>query len=142
MTIQEMATVMHHRLPVKLFVLNNGGYLTIKQTQELGFEGRLVGSNEESGLSFPDFMKIAEAHCFRAVRLESHQDLKGHIEEAVNHEGPVLCEIMMDRNQLQAPKAINRRNPNGTMQQTALEDSYPFLDPDEITENLKVVKTL
>ena len=65
MTIQEMATIMHHRLPVKLFVLNNGGYLTIKQTQELGFEGRIMGSTEESGISFPDFMKIAEAHRFK-----------------------------------------------------------------------------
>ncbi len=139
MTIQEMATIMHHRLPVKLFVLNNGGYLTIKQTQELGFEGRLMGSNEESGLSFPDFMKIAEAHRFKAVRLKSHHGLKKHIEEVMDHEGPVLCEIMMDPNQMQAPKAINRRNADGTMTQTPLEDSYPFLDPKEIEENLSVI---
>ncbi len=142
MTIQEMATIMHHRLPVKLFVLNNGGYLSIKQTQELGFEGRVMGSNEESGLSFPDFMKIAEAHRFKGVRLKSHQDLKRHIEEVVSHEGPVLCEIMMDHNQIQAPKAINRRNRDGTMKQTALEDSYPFLDPKEVEENLSIINKI
>ena len=142
MTIQEMATIMHHRLPVKLFILNNGGYLTIKQTQELGFENRLMGSNEESGISFPNFMKIAEAYCFKGVRLESHQDLKKHIEEIMNHEGPVLCEIMMDPDQMQAPKAINRRNADGGMQQTALEDSYPFLDPKEIEENLSVINKI
>lgn len=139
MTIQEMATIMHHRLPIKLFVLYNGGYLTIKQTQELGFEGRLMGSNEESGISFPDLMKIAEAHRFKGVRLTSHQDLKQHIEEVMKHEGPVLCEIMLDPNQMQAPKAINRRNADGTMKQTALEDSFPFLDPKEIEENLSVI---
>lgn len=142
MTIQEMATIMHHRLPVKLFILNNGGYLTIKQTQELGFENRLMGSNEESGISFPNFMKIAEAYCFKGVRLESHQDLKRHIEEIMNHEGPVLCEIMMDPDQMQAPKAINRRNADGGMQQTALEDSYPFLDSKEIEENLSVINKI
>ena len=139
MTIQEMATVMHHRLPVKLFVLYNGGYLTIKQTQELGFEGRLMGSDEESGISFPDLMKIAEAHRFKAVRLTSHQNLKTQIEDIMNHEGPVLCQIMMDPNQLQAPKAINRRNADGTMKQTPLEDSYPFLDPKEVEENLSII---
>jgi len=139
MTIQEMATVMHHRLPVKLFVFNNGGYLTIKQTQELGFEGRLMGSNETSGISFPDFMKLAEAHQFKAVRLESHQNLKQQIEAIMNHDGPVLCELMMDSNQLQAPKAINRRNADGITKQTPLEDSYPFLEPKEIEENLSIV---
>ena len=139
MTIQEMATIMHHRLPVKLFVLHNGGYLTIKQTQELGFEGRVMGSNEDSGLSFPDFMKIAEAHGFRGVCLNSHQSLKEHIIEVLNHKGPVLCEILMDHNQLQAPKSINRRNADGSMKQTALEDSYPFLDPEEVKENLSII---
>lgn len=142
MTIQEMATIMHHRLPVKLFVLNNGGYLTIKQTQELGFEGRLMGSNEQSGISFPDFMDIAKAHRFRAVRLDSHRDLRQRLEEVMNHEGPVLCEIMMDPNQVQAPKAINRRNADGSMKQTALEDSYPFLDPKEVQANLDIVNKI
>ena len=142
MTIQEMATVMHHKLPVKLFVLNNGGYLTIKQTQEFGFEGRLMGSNAASGLSFPDFMKIAEAHGFKGVRLASHQDLKQRLEEIMNHEGPVLCEIMMDPDQVQGPKAINRRNADGTMKQTPLEDSHPFLDPGEVEENLGIINKM
>ena len=101
-----------------------------------------MGINEESGLSFPDFMKIAEAHRFKGVRLTSHQGLKKQIEEVMNHEGPVLCEIMMDPNQMQAPKAVNRRNADGTMTQTPLEDSYPFLDPKEIEENLDIVNKI
>jgi acetolactate synthase-1/2/3 large subunit len=140
MTSHEMATVMHHRLPIKLFILNNGGYLTIKQTQELGFENRLMGSNEDSGISFPDLMKIAEAHFFKGVRLHSHHNLKQHIEEIIMHDGPVLCEIMMDHDQETAPKAINRRNADGTMKQTPIEDSYPFLDQNEIDENMSIVK--
>ena len=138
MTMQEMATVMHHRLPIKMFVLNNGGYLTIKQTQEIGFEGRFMGSNEESGISFPDFVKIAEAHQFKTVRLTSHEGLKEHLEEIMSYEGPVFCEVMMDHNQIQAPKSINRRNADGSMKQTPLEDSYPFLDPEEIEKNLSI----
>ncbi|MBL4818730.1 MAG: thiamine pyrophosphate-binding protein [Deltaproteobacteria bacterium] len=138
MTIQEMATIMHHRLPVKLFVFNNGGYLTIKQTQEFGFGGRLMGINAETGLSFPDFMKIAEAYQFKALRLDSHESLRQRLEEVVNFEGPVFCEIMMDHNQLQAPRAVNRKNSDGTMKQTPLEDSYPFLDQREVQENLNI----
>jgi acetolactate synthase-1/2/3 large subunit len=133
---------MHHRLPVKVFILNNGGYLTIKQTQELGFDGRIMGVDEDSGLSFPDFMKLAEAHNFKGVRLTSHQGLKDAIQEIMDHGGPVLCEIMMDPNQMQAPKSINRRNADGTMKQTPIEDSFPFLNPDEVAANLDIINKI
>lgn len=139
MSIHEMATLMHHKIPVKLFVLNNGGYLTIKQTQELGFDGRYMGCDEDTGLSFPNLMEIAEAHSFKAVRLNSHLKLKEQIEDIMNHDGPVFCEIMMDPNQMQAPRALNRRSSDGTIIQTALEDSYPFLNPNEIEENLSFI---
>ena len=139
---QELATIQHNRLPVKVFVLNNGGYLTIKQTQELGFEKRYMGIDGDSGLSFPDFMKLAEAHGIKGVRLTSHQNLKQQLEEIMEHDGPVFCEIMMDTDQMQAPKAINRRNKDGTMRQTPLEDSYPFLDPAEIQENMDIANKL
>lgn len=139
MSIHEMATLMHHKIPVKLFVLNNGGYLTIKQTQDLGFDGRYMGCDEDTGLSFPNLMEIAEAHSFKAVRLNSHLKLKEQIEDIMNHDGPVFCEIMMDPNQMQAPRALNRRSSDGTIIQTALEDSYPFLNPNEIEENLSFI---
>ena len=130
LNIQEFATVMHHRLPIKLFILNNGGYLTIKQTQELGFEGRIMGATKESGLSFPDMLKIAEAHGFPAVRLDTQESLREQVGMVLDHPGPFVCEIMMDHNQEQIPKAVNRRQPDGTIRQTPLEDLYPFLDPD------------
>jgi acetolactate synthase-1/2/3 large subunit len=142
MTVHEMATIMHHRLPVKVFIFNNGGYLTIKQTQELGFDGRIMGVNEDSGLSFPNFMKLAEAHNFKGVRLTSHQGLKEAVQEIMDHDGPVLCEIMMDPDQMQAPKSINRRNADGTMKQTPIEDSFPFLDPDELAANLDIINKI
>ena len=62
MNIQELATVMHNKLPIKIFIYNNGGYLTIKQTQQLGFNSRIMGSNSNSGISFPDYKKIAQSH--------------------------------------------------------------------------------
>lgn len=142
MNIQELATIMHHQIPVKIFIFNNGGYLTIKQTQELGFEGRLMGSTKESGIEFPDFLKLADAHSFESIRIFNHKELSEKITEIVLNPNPVVCELMMDPDQLQAPKSINRRNVDGTIKQTALEDSYPFLDQSEIDKNLGIVNNI
>ena len=64
MNIQELATIMHNKIPIKIFIFNNGGYLTIKQTQQLGFSGRIMGADKRSGISFPNYKKIAESHQF------------------------------------------------------------------------------
>ncbi|MGH7807184.1 MAG: thiamine pyrophosphate-binding protein, partial [Thermodesulfobacteriota bacterium] len=90
MNIQELATVMHHKLNIKIFILNNGGYLTIKQTQELGFEGRLMGVNSETGLSFPSFSRIADAHNFDIYGTTGQEQLKEQIEESLFHDGPMI----------------------------------------------------
>ena len=136
MNIQELATVMYHKFPIKLFIYNNGGYLTIKQTQQLGFNGRLMGSNEESGISFPDLIKVAEAHSIPAIRLDSHENLKENIQKFLEEEGMGICELMLDHEQDQCPKAINRRKPDGTSEPTVFEDMYPFLDKEEVEANM------
>ncbi len=136
LNIQELATVMHYRLPIKLFILNNGGYLTIKQTQELGFEGRIMGATKESGLSFPDMLVIAAAHQIPAVRIQTQERLRERVQEVLDQDGPAICEIMMDEDQAQCPKAVNRRLADGSLQQTPLEDLSPFLDPKEVEENM------
>ena len=134
MNIQELATMMHHKLNIKIFVLNNGGYLTIKQTQQLGFEGRLMGVDKETGLSFPEFYWIAMAHKLWHCWIPNHEVMREEIEKVLKLECPVLCEINMSPNQPQAPRSVNRRNPDGTMNPTKLEDAYPFLPPEEIED--------
>ena len=136
MNIQELATIMHHKLPIKLFIYNNGGYLTIKQTQQLGFNGRLMGSDEDSGISFPDFVKVAEAHGIPAIRLDSHENLKENIQKFLEQEGMGVCDLILDNEQEQCPKAINRRKPDGTTEPTVFEDMYPFLSKEEIESNM------
>ncbi|MGH7274364.1 MAG: thiamine pyrophosphate-dependent enzyme, partial [Nitrospiria bacterium] len=138
MNIQELATVKHHQLPIKIFVLNNGGYLTIKQTQQLGFEGRLMGVNEDTGLSFPNFSWIARAHGLHYSWVPDHSHLDQKLTMILNEDGPAFCEIMMDPDQIQAPRSVNRRNPDGTMNPTKLEDGYPFLDPEEVAEMMRL----
>ena len=136
MNIQELATMMHHQFPIKLFIFNNGGYLTIKQTQQLGFNGRLMGSNADSGISFPDLVKIAEAHGIPATRLDSHDNLKENIQKFIDADGMGVCELMLDHEQDQCPKAINRRKPDGTTEPTVFEDMHPFLDKEEVEANM------
>jgi len=136
MNIQEFATIMHHKLPIKTFIYNNGGYLTIKQTQQLGFQNRIMGSTRESGLSFPSYKKIAESHNINYVRLKNNINLKKNIKKILKNNKPVICELIMDNEQEQMPKAINKRLPNGKSEATKFEDMYPFLPLDEIKKNM------
>ena len=135
MNLQEMATIMHHQFPIKTFVYNNQGYLIQKQSFQLAF-GRVVGSDYETGLSFPDLQKIADAYHMKYVKIEDHSQLKELVREALEHPGPVLCEVIMDPNQLQIPKSQQRKKNDGTNELPPFEDLYPFLDSQELKENM------
>ena len=141
MNIQELATVMQNKLPIKLFIYNNGGYLTIKQTQELNF-GRLMGCNQETGLSFPIYQKIAEAHNIKFVRIGNHLNLKSKIVEILELDDPVICELIMDPNQSQIPKFVPRKDEHGKTIPTPIEDLYPYLDRKEFKENMIVERDI
>jgi acetolactate synthase-1/2/3 large subunit len=140
MNLQELATVMHHRLPVKLFVFNNGGYLTIKQSQELAFSGRVMGCNPETGLGFPDLEPLAKAYRMEFLRIDSKVNLEKRLRKIMESPGPVICELMQDPDQPQIPKAIPRRNAEGKALPTAFEDLYPFLPPEEVKANCPPAK--
>ena len=136
MNIQELATVMHNKLPIKIFIYNNGGYLTIKQTQQLGFNSRIMGSNKKSGISFPDYKKIADSHKMKYFLLKDTKNLKKDLKKILNSHDSVITEIMLDHEQEQMPKAINKRLPNGKVVATKFEDLYPFLSANELKENM------
>ena len=110
--------------------------MTIKQTQEHGFDGRLMGCNQETGLSFPDILKLAEAYKIRYVRLDNQENLKQKLKQIVGCGDPVICEIIMDPNQQQIPKVLNKRNPDGTIETKPIEDMYPYLTRKELKENM------
>ncbi len=135
MNLQELATVMHHQFPIKIFVYNNGGYLTQKQSFQLAF-GRVVGSDKETGLSFPDLQKVSAAYGLKYIKINGGSNLRELVEEAVGYPGPVLCELMMDHNQLQIPKSQVRKRPDGSNESPPFEDLYPYLDPQELWDNM------
>jgi acetolactate synthase-1/2/3 large subunit len=135
MNIQELATIMHNRIPIKIFLFNNGGYLTIKQTQELGFGGRIMGADKNSGLSFPDYKKISDSHKIKYFKLRTHHELEKKIKNILNYKGSLLCELIMNPNEEQMPKAINKRGIDGKSIPTSFDDMYPFLSKEELISN-------
>ena len=133
LNLQEFATIMHHKIPIKIFIYNNGGYLTIKQTQQLGFSGRIMGANKESGIEFPNYKDIAKAHKIKYLRITNKNMLDSRIDSILSSNYAVISELIIDPEQEQTPKAINKRAPNGKTVPTQFEDMYPFLDKNEIS---------
>jgi len=133
MNIQELQTVRHHGFPLKLFVLNNGGYLSIRQTQT-AFFGLAVGAGAESGVSCPDFVRVAEAYGLPASRLDQ-PDFGSELPRILDAPGPHVAAVMLDPTQGFEPKLSSRRLPDGRMVSSPLEDMAPFLDRAELDAN-------
>ncbi len=131
MNLQELETVRRLSLPIKFFVLNNQGYASIRATQRNYFDGRYVGSSTESGLTLPDWSRVAHAFDLPYQRINAHSHAKDKIRQALESEGPFLTEVMVDPDQATAPRVVSRRLPDGTMETTPMEDLWPFLDREE-----------
>jgi acetolactate synthase-1/2/3 large subunit len=136
MNIQELQTIAHYGWPIKIFVFNNNGYLSIRQTQT-NFFGRMVGESPQSGVTFPDFVRVAEAYGIAALRIES-QDFVGDVDRVLQSPGPVLCEVVVDPDQVFEPKTSSKKLPDGRMVSAPLEDMWPFLDREELLSNLLI----
>lgn len=137
MNIQELQTVIHNNIPLKIFVLNNNGYLAITLMQDNLFNGNYIGSNNESGISSPKFTKLAEAYGFKTFKLSNNTELEDNINLVLNTEGPVLCEIMMTENQLLIPRVQSSKDAEGKIISTSLENMFPYLDIAEMKEIMK-----
>ena len=138
MNLQELQTLKTNHLPVKLFVIKNGEYISIIQTQRNFFEGRLTGCNKASGVEVPDFVKVAQAFGLPAVRIGKNDELAGKIQEVLNTPGPVVCELECTENYTFAPKLSARKLEDGTMVSPSLEDMFPFLEREELAENMDI----
>ncbi len=138
MNLHEMQTIIHHNLPIKLFVYINDGYLTIKHTQNNLFGTKFSGSGAASGVSCPDFSKVGAAFGFKTFKINSLEEAKEMIPTVLNAEGPVLCEVFIHSMQLLAPKTSFNINPDGTLVSPPLEDLYPFLSRTELQEDMVI----
>lgn len=145
MNLQELQTIISHQLPIKIFVINNGGYHSIRQTQTNLFRGEpLVGIGVDSGmggvqdLSFPDMEKIAHAYGFPFIRAHHNEELHDAVAETLATDGPAICEIMVTLTQQFLPKSAAKRLPDGSIISPPLEDLAPYL-PDEEMDRIMIV---
>ena len=139
MNIQELQTLRHYNIPLKLFVVNNNGYLSIRNTQDNYFEGRHAESDPQSGISCPDLEKIAWAYDIKYEKICNQNNIEHKIEDIINQNGPIICEVFTDPKQQIIPSVSSKTLPDGNMVSAPLEDMWPFLSREEL-ENEMIIK--
>lgn len=138
MNIQELQTLKYYQFPVKLFVWNNNGYLSIRASQNRMFEGKKIGTDSSNGISFPDLEKLSEAYGLRYVRIANTESLTAGIAETLSYNEPVICEVMCEPDQVIAPFVGSRQLDDGTLISLPLEDMSPFLPREEFESEMIV----
>jgi acetolactate synthase-1/2/3 large subunit len=143
MNLQELQTIVHNKLNIKIFWLNNNGYHSIRQTQTNLFAPPLCGVSSENGISFPDAQKIAYAYNIPFVKIKSMSSvLKEQIRQALITDGPSIIEVVLDPEQYFEPNLSSKRLPDGTMVSPPLEDMYPFLPETEFKNIIREVENI
>jgi acetolactate synthase-1/2/3 large subunit len=135
LNIQELEVIRRLNLPIKLFILNNSGYASIR-TSQMRYFGRLSGADETSGFTVPSLARIAEAFCLSYDCIEHQDHLVEDIQRVIATPGAVLCEVMIAPSEPRAPSLSSRVRKNGTMVSKPLEDLWPFLDREEFLSNM------
>lgn len=138
MNLQELQTIVTNKLPIKLFLINNEGYHSIRITQNNLFKDHTkVGIGEESNdLSFPSFEKIATAFGIKYISAHNDNDMKKVVDDAIKEQGPLFVEIFTDKEQVWEPKSSARKLPDGTLVSPPLYDMEPFLPEEELKQNI------
>jgi acetolactate synthase I/II/III large subunit len=134
--VQELLTIKHYDLPIKIFVFNNQGYSSIRATQKTFYNGRFVGSDEGSGVSNPNFKLLAAAYGLKYAHILNNNEIDQGITQALATNGPMLCEVNISPEQGITPKASSFVREDGTIESRPLEDMFPFLPREEIWENM------
>lgn len=128
MNLQELMTIKHYNLPIKIFVCNNGGYRAIVRTQQNMFNGRFTGCTPDTGVQIPDFEKIAFAFGLPYTKIKNHDELANGLKDVYSINGAVICEIYQDKDQAIEPRVMSRKLEDGTLVSPVIDDLYPFLD--------------
>lgn len=138
LNIQELQTVKHYNLPIKIFVLNNQGYHSIRMTQAAYFESDFIGCGKDSGISFPDNRKLADLYDLKFFRIDNTVSMNQTIASVLAYLGAVLCEVVLPSDYAIAPKLSSAKEPDGRMISKPLEDLSPLLSREELGENMEI----
>jgi len=136
--IQELETLHRLQLPIKLFILNNNGYASIRMTQKKHFSGHYVGCDLSSGLTLPDTCKIASAYGIKTTSITNQVDLREKVKEILHDKGPIVCDVIVNPMLETVPRLSSEVRPDGSIVSKPMEDLYPFLDREEFKANMIV----
>lgn len=139
MNLQELQTIAYNHANIKIFVLNNDGYHSMRQTQSNLFKGALAGISKENGISFPDMEKISFAFGIPYLRIASTEFLDRQIQEVLNYDNAVICEVMIDKRQFFEPKLSSKILPDGKIISPDIDDLSPFLSREEYLSNKEII---
>lgn len=134
MNLQELQTVVHYGLPIKIFLCNNGGYRAIVRTQRNFFEGRYTGCTAETGVSMPDMSRIAKAYGIPYFCMHNHGEAADVIKKVYDTEGFVICEVMQDYDQMIEPRIMSKKTDDGKLVSPPMDDLFPFLSKEEYAD--------
>ncbi len=142
LNIQELATIAHLQLPIKFFVLNNQGYASNRATQKNYFGGANIGCDSNTGVSIPDYRKVARAYGLKTAVIEGQSegqsDLRAAVRRVLRSRGPVVCDVHVIPDEIKAPRVTSIQRADGSFVSKPLEDLWPFLDRDEFAQNMIV----
>jgi len=138
MNIQELATIKYNNLPIKLFIYNNNGYMLIRHNQHNYMEDRFLGVGPDSGLQTPDFVAVARAYGIEAIKIEASGDEESQIRYALNYDGPIVCEIIVQEFAPIIPRIASKVMPDGSLKAAEYDDLFPFLQEVERLENKNI----
>ncbi len=141
MNIQELQTMVHNDLNIKVIWLNNEGYHSIRQTQTATFNANFCGVSDDNGISFPSAEKIANAYGIKYFKIKDLSMVDKTLENILSYDKGVILEVVLDKAQFFAPKLSSKRMPDGTIVSPSLEDMYPFLDGEEMEQTIEKLKT-
>jgi len=136
MNIQEFATIKHNKLPIKVFILNNNGYLLIRHTQRNFMDDRFLGESPQTGVWCPDSLEIAKAYGIKALRINNVEEVDAKIMEVLSYDEPVICDVMTPEWQLLVPRVSSDKMPDGTLVSREYSDMFPYLSKDEYKKNM------
>ena len=140
MNVQELGTIRARNLPIKMVVINNSGYASIRSSQK-GYFGRMIAADDQSGLQLPSVESVTKGFGLPYIRIEKRTELGLQIKSMLKSDGPIVCEIMVPQDEPREPRITSKQNSDGSMVSSPLEDLFPFLDRSEFNANM-IVKPL
>jgi acetolactate synthase-1/2/3 large subunit len=138
LNLQELSTLKSLNLPIRMFVMNNNGYASIRNTQRNYFDSRYVATGDEAGLLIPDLVKLAGSIGLEAIRISDASELDEKIQYVLNHPGPIICDVTIIKDEALWPKVSAIPQPDGSMISMPLEDMSPLLSLEQLKKEMVV----